>query len=205
MNSWKRLEDKKEYNKHFPSTKWNSLPQIQKQQHTLKDCKAFMAHHFAVHSTFPMKSKNLKFQNPLKNLQDVTNCLKVHKNCKRKVNVKLKKLSVKQAATFCYDKLDKSFNELCQTSFTEALTTVTEVNLQRKATKLQQKQKLRKMRRNVKENINTQWQENEVISFLGSRQSYSQYEHGRNTLYFESQHKAKERTLKRKARETIMK
>ena len=92
FNSWKHLEDKKEYNKHFSSTKWNSLPQIQKQQHTLKDCKACMTHHFAVHSTFPVKFKNLKFQSPLKNLQDVTNCLKVHKNCKRKVNVKPTKL-----------------------------------------------------------------------------------------------------------------
>ena len=201
FNSWKHLEDKKEYNNHFSSTKWNSLPQIQKQQHTLKDCKACMTHHFAVHSTFPVKFKNLKFQIPLKNLQDVTNCLKVHKNCKRKVYVKPTKHSVKQAAKFYYDKLDKSFNELYQTSFAEALTTVTEVNLQRKATKLEQKQKLRKMRRNEKENIRTQCQENEVISFLGSRQSYSQHEHGRKILYFESQQRAKERTLKRKARE----
>ena len=57
------------------------------------------------------------------------------------------------------------------------------------------------MRRNEKENIKTQWQENKVISFLGRRQSYSKYEHGRKILYFESQQKAKERTLKRKARE----
>ena len=115
-----------------------------------------MTRHFAVHSTFPVKFKNLKFQSPLKNLQDVTNCLKVHKNCKRKVNVKPTKRSVREAAKFCYDKLDKLFNELYQTSFAEALTTVTDVNFQRKATKLEQKQKLRKMRRNEQENIKTQ-------------------------------------------------
>ena len=203
FNKRKNNEHKGAYLKHFSASSWKSLPQIQKQQHTLRDCKACSVHHFTFQSAFPLNTNRLKSQNPAKRLQDISNVLKNKKKNNSNVKVKPTSTSVKEAAKFCYEELDKSFSKLYSTSFADALTKVKGLNLKRKATKLEQKQKLRKLRRDEKENIKHQWEDMEVISFLGSRKSYSQYEQDRKTMYFETKSDAKLRVLKQKAREEI--
>ena len=155
FNKWKSSDTKKKYTQHFSPEKWKSLPQIQKQQHTIRECRACLINHLAIQSSFPVKCKRLQNEKtPGKVLRDISNNLKGQQN--RQSTVKPKVSSINIAAKFCYDILEKSFRSLYNTSFADALVKVKDINLQKKPTKVEQKDKRKKVKRQEKENIKHQ-------------------------------------------------
>ena len=195
FNKWKTSEEKRSYLKHFSAENWKKLPQIQKQQHTMRDCRACSVYHFSMQSSFPVKSVHLKSTNPSNVLKDTAN--------KSLKNIKPTITSIKDAAKISYEAVDNQFKQIYNIPFPDAIVKVKGLNLQKRLTPLEQKQKWRQTRHEEKENILKQWQENEVLSFLGSRKSYEQHEQERKNLYFESKQGAEQRTLKRKADESM--
>ena len=66
-----RLKDKDTYLHHFSLENWRRLPEIQKLQHSVRDCKACKGHHYPFQKLFPMKSPRAKSLHPLQNVTNV--------------------------------------------------------------------------------------------------------------------------------------
>ena len=98
-------------------------------------------------------------------------------------------------------KISVSFKKVFNAIFSEALTKVKDVGPQKKLSKSERKLTIRKHRRQEKQHITQQWQENEALTFLGNRKSFSQHEAERKSLFFETKDDALKRTEKRKAEE----
>ena len=196
FKKWKTKE-KHVYTSHFSPEKWKALPQIQKQQHSLQSCRACNVHHFAIQSKFPTKSNLLIAKNEALVLKDSTNKPVLQKQ----PAVKPTQTAIREAARKCYQNINKSFQKVFDVSFSEALTKIKEIGLEKKLSKTQSKSALRKHRREEKKHISMQWQENEALTFLANRKPFQQYDSERKALFFESKDEAKRRNVKRKMME----
>lgn len=127
MNSKRRNE----YLKCFSTEEWTSLPQSQKSQHTLSNCRGCEVHHFAVQSLFPSTGK-LK---PQKVIQEALAASGNTVNSKTKPTQK----AIKTAVKHIYSKINGPFENVFNISFAEAQTKVSELELQRKKSKIQKK------------------------------------------------------------------
>ena len=185
------------YTSHFSPKKWKALPQIQKQQHSLQSCRACNVHHFAIQSKFPTKSNLLIAKNEALVLKDSTN----KPVLQRQPAVKPTQTAIREAAKKCYQNINKSFQKVFGVSFSEALTKIREIELEKKLLKAQSKSAFRKHRREEKKHISKQWQENEALTFLANRKSFQQYDSERKALFFESKDETKRRNIKRKMME----
>ena len=128
FNKWKTSEEKQSYLKHFSAENWNKLPQIQKQQHTMRDCRACSVYHFSMQSSFPVKSVRLKSTNPSNVLKDTAN--------KSLKNIKPTITSIKDAAKTCYEAVDNQFKQIYNIPFSDAIVKVKGLNLQKRLTPL---------------------------------------------------------------------
>ena len=122
------------------------MPQIQKQQHCLQDCKACSVHHFAYQSRFPVKSKFLLSKNEAYKLKDIRNKPQIRKSAPVKPTEK----AIREAAQQCYEDINKSFQKVFNVSFSEALSKVKDAGLQKKLSKSERKLAIRKQRRQEK-------------------------------------------------------
>lgn len=112
--------------------------------------------------------------------------------------VKPTQKAIKTAAKHIYSKLNGHFQKIFDISFAEAQTKVSELELQQKKSKIQKKRERRQRARQEKHKVQQEWSKRDADTMLGTRQSYSQREKQRSTLYFETADEAAIRIAKRK-------
>ena len=191
MNSKRRNE----YLKCFSTEEWTSLPQSQKSQHTLSNCRGCEVHHFAVQSLFPSTGK-LK---PQKVIQEALAASGNTVNSKTKPTQK----AIKTAVKHIYSKINGPFENVFNISFAEAQTKVSELELQRKKSKIQKKSERRQRARQEKQRVQEEWSKRDTETMLSTRQSFSQRAKQRSSLYFETSEAAAIRVGKRKREEDL--
>ena len=191
MNSRSRTE----YLKHFSLANWNGLPESQKLEHTMSDCRACQVHHFAVQTVFP---NTTKFK-PQKLVQEAL----VENGNVGTRKVKPTQKAIKTAAKHIYSKINGHFQKTFDISFAEAQTKVSELELQQKKSKIQKKRERRQRARQEKHKVQEEWSKRDADTMLGTRQSYSQRAKQRTTLYFETADEAAARVGKRKRQEDL--
>lgn len=191
MNSRSRTE----YLKYFSLANWNGLPDSQKSEHTMSHCHACQVHHFAIQSLFP---NTVRFT-PQKLVQEA---LVENRNVANK-KVKPTQKAIKTAAKHIYLKINGHFQKTFNVSFAEAQTKVSELELQQKKSKIQKKRERRQRARQEKQKVQEEWSKRDADTMLSTRQSYSQREKQRTTLYFETMEEAAVRVGKRKRQEDL--
>ena len=122
---------------HFESGKWRALPQIQKQQHTLTDCKACIKYHFHFQSSFPIASNHVRGKHP-NVLKDATNEA-ICQTLSGSMNVIPSVTAAREAAKSCYDTLNESFENIFKMPLVQALMKVKDLQIQPKLSKMTQK------------------------------------------------------------------
>ena len=159
----------------------------------MSDCKACQLYHSPVQSLSSLKSLRLQYSNPSKKATDVEAELK-----SKKPVLKPTQSAIKDTARDVYDKVDQPFKELFSIELKDALTKPPELQLQTKPSHAESKRACRARATKCKNSIQHQWSAVDVDTFLGTRQSFSQRDHLRKALSFESPELAKARTEKRK-------
>ena len=197
FSKW-RGEDKTKYMEHFSPAAWKSLSSNQKAMHTVDNCKACQIYHLPFQSLFPVKSNSLKGSDPIR--ESVRETQKQRKNTK---SAKPTETSRKEAAKSIYFKTNKVYREVFGVDLAQALVKVPELQLQHKKSKPEQKSRRRAQAREFKRQTEEQWKKVDCHIMLGSRQSYSQRDLQRKSLYFETLESAQNRSRKRKALEEI--
>lgn len=130
FNKWssKLLDQKAKYMEVFSLSHWKQLPLARKREHTLSNCKSCNTRHSETQSLFPVKSNNIKgkaLKNPVFAASQVTNSLR---GTVRKVSPTQKE--IKSAARAIYNTVAPSFHQTYNVPLAEALSKVSELNLQ---------------------------------------------------------------------------
>ena len=108
-------------------------------------------------------------------------------------NVKVTKKALKAATKEVYEKINAPFEKTFGVTFVVAQTSVPELNVQVKKSRVELKWEMRNKSRAEKD----QWAQKECDTMLGTRQTYSQHQEQRLSLYFESKEDAENRSNKR--------
>ena len=198
FGKWKLKMNKDKYTEHFSPSNWEKLTEYEKKQHTRTNCKACDVHHFPFHSLFPMwsyKENSINQQGIDKNIK--SRILKP--SCRG--NVKVTKKAIKTATSQIYEKLNAPFKNTFGVTFAKAQTNVSELGLQEKKSHAEMKKEKRKKSIVNKSCIQAKWSEKDCDTMLATRQTYSQRQEQRLSLFFESPEDAEQRANKRKRQE----
>ena len=190
---WKTSEREK-YIEHFSPKNWEKLTEHEKRQHCRSQCKACDVHHFSFQSLFPMwgcKTNSLTSDDIYKKIN--SRVLKASSAG----NVKVTKKALKAATKEVYEKINAPFEKTFGVTFVVAQTSLPELNVQVKKSRVELKREMRNKSRAEKKNIQDQWAQKECDTMLGTRQTYSQRQEQRLSLYFESKEDAENRSNKR--------
>ena len=190
--------NKDKYTEHFSPENWEKLTEYEKKQHTRTNCKACDVHHFPFQSVFPKwnyKENSITQQGIEKNMK--TRILKP--SCPG--NVKVTKKAMKTATSQIYEKINAPFKTIFGVTFAKAQTNVSELGLQEKKSHAEKKKERREKSRVDKSCIQKTWSEKDCDTMLGTRQTYSQRQEQRLSLFFESPEDAEQRANKRKRQE----
>lgn len=103
----------------------------------------------------------------------------------------------KQAASTVLTKLNEEFHCLYGKKFTDVVCKVPEAKLQAKPTEAERKKRDRKIRRDVRDELQNVLYSRDSQVLFGTRQTASQYESQRKAMFMESPADAKARTEKR--------
>ena len=112
-------------------------------------------------------------------------------------NVKVTKKALKAATKEVYEKINAPFEKTFGVTFVVAQISLPELNVQVKKSRVELKREMRNKSRAEKKNIQDQWAQKECDTMLGTRQTYSQRQEQRLSLYFESKEDAENRSNKR--------
>ena len=197
FNNWKpKGHEKTTYLEHFSKETWTALPAIQKQQHSVSDCKACLVHHQVIQSTFPIKSNKLKSTK-----HPVTAAKAFLNNLPRARPTKPTMKAIKDTTRKIYDTINKPFKHLFGMDFGQAETKLPELQLQRKQSENQRKEQKRSLQRSDKNSMEQMLANTEADAVLSTRESLSQRGKKRKIQYFEDREEAEQRAKKRKEME----
>ena len=161
----------------------------------MSQCHACQVHHLAVQSLFP---NTIKFK-PQKLVKEAF----VENGNVGTRRAKPTQKAIKTAAKHIYSKVNGQFQKIFDISFAEAQTKVSELELQQKKSKIQKKCECQQRAHQEKHKVQEEWSKRDADTMLGTRQSYSQREKQRSTLYFETTDEAAVRVAKRKRQEDL--
>ena len=198
FGKWKLKTNKEKYTEHFSPNNWEKLTEYEKKQHTRTNCQACDVHHFPFQSLFPMwnsKENSISQRGIDKNIK-----IRVLKPSLRG-NVKVTQKAMKIATSQIYEKINAPFKNIFGVTFAHAETNVSELNLQEKKSHAEKKKERRKKSRVDKSSIQQKWSEKDCDTMLSTRQTYSQRQDQRLSLFFESPEDAQQRANKRKRQE----
>ena len=124
FDKW-RGEDKAKYLTHFSPTAWKSLSAANSGLHTISNCNACAVNYLPVQSLFPLKSNQLKVNNPM------STCAKEVTSLQKKTTkvVKPSKATIQDTAKQIYFKINEPFKSLYNVNIAEALTKVPEIGV----------------------------------------------------------------------------
>lgn len=133
VNKWnvKKLEGKSKYLDAFSLKNWMSLTESRKKEHSLANCKGSAVRYCNVQAHLPVKS-------PLLKAKAMSNPVFIAGSAAQKLDnttppTKPLQKDIKTAAKEMYDKIDSVLEKRFKTSFAEALSKVTELNIQHKS------------------------------------------------------------------------
>ena len=192
FNKWLKSDDKPKYIEHFSHKAWSTLSLAQKAAHTVTNCKACEVYHNTTQSLFPLKCTNIK---RARLVQDAENEIAA------KRYVRPTKAAAKQTVSNIFNKVQQPFREIFNVNLTDVIASVPSLGLQKKPRPVDMKKKRRQTNTTHKKSIEEQWAAVDTLSFLGTRQSFSQRDKQRKTLSFESFQVASQRAVKRKCQE----
>lgn len=198
FGKWKLKTNKDEYTEHFSPNNWEKLTEYEKKQHTRTNCEACDVHHFPFQSLFPMwnqKENSITQQGFHKNIKS---CI-LKPSCRG--NMKVTKKAIKTATSQIYEKINAPFKNIFGVTFAKAQTTVSELGLEDKKSHAEKKKERRKKSTVDKSCIQEKWSEKDCDTMLSTRQTYSQRQEQRLSLFFESPEDAEQRANKRKRQE----
>lgn len=197
FDAWRKtsLVEKDNYLQHFSSDKWQSLSTLQKQYHSVRDCRACMVNHQVIQSTFPLHKMLLSSgkNGPVAVSKKVASSL-----ARMPKPVRSTKKAMAETTNTAYDNVNKSFQELYGIEYSEAQTKIPRLCLQKKTSRSQNKKNTRDIRRADKKLIEKMLADTEAESVLATRQSLSQRNKKRKMQFFESRDEAELRAKKRK-------
>ena len=116
-------------------------------------------------------------------------------------NVKVTKKALKTVTSQIYEKINAPFKKTFRVTFAKAQTNVPKLGLQDKKSHGEMKKERRKKSRVDKSCIQEKWSEKDCDTMLSCRQTYSQRQEQRLSLFFESPGDAEQRANKRKQQE----
>lgn len=198
FGKWKLKTNKDKYTEHFNPNNWEKLPEHEKKQHSRTSCQACDVHHFPFQSLFPMWS----YKENCITQQGIDNNIKsriLKPSCRG--HVKVTKKAMKKATSQIYEKINAPFKDIFGVTFANAQTNVSELSLQDKKSHAEMKKEKRKKSRVDKSSIQEKWLEKDCDTMLATRQTYSQRQEQRLSLFFESPEEAQQRANKRKRQE----
>lgn len=198
FGKWKLKTNKDKYTEHFSPGNWEKLSYYEKKQHTRTNCEACYTHHFPFQSLFPMwnfKENSITQQG----IQKIIKSRVLKPSCRG--NVKVTKKALKTVTSQIYEKINAPFKKTFGVTFAKAQTNVPKLGLQDKKSHAEMKKERRKKSRVDKSCIQEKWSEKDCDTMLSCRQTYSQRQEQRLSLFFESPGDAEQRANKRKQQE----
>ncbi|XP_031553138.1 uncharacterized protein LOC116290271, partial [Actinia tenebrosa] len=170
VNKWnvKKLEEKSKFLDTFSLKKWISLPEARKREHSLANCKGCAIRFSDIQAYFPVNSPQLKAKaksNPVFAARSAAEKLYT-----KTPQTKPLKNDIKTAARDMYKAVDGVFEKRFNTSFAEALSKVTELNLQHKSKNERRKERRNHYKQN-KDKIEQQMNDTAFLRCYGSGQS----------------------------------
>ena len=158
FNKWssKKLDQKAKYMNVFSLLHWKQLPTARKREHTMSNCKSCNVRHSETLALFPVNSNNIRgkaLKNPVFAASQVNNSLR---GAAGKVSPTQRE--IKSAARSIYNTIAPSFHQTYNVPLAEALSKVSELNLQNK-TKSDLQEVRRQHYRATKESVVKQMEE----------------------------------------------
>ena len=198
FGKWKLKTNKDKYIEHFSPSNWDKLSEYEKKQHTRTNCEACDVHHFPFQSLFPMwnyKENSITQQGIRKNIKSRV----LKPSCRG--NVKVTKKAIKTVTSQIYEKINAPFKKIFRVTLAKAQTNVPELSLKEKKSHAEMKKGRRKKSTEDKRCIQEKWSQKDCDTMLSTRQTYSQRQEQRLSLFFESPEDAEQRANKRKRQE----
>ena len=155
-------EDKAKYLTNFSPTAWKSLSAAKRGLHTISNCNACAVNHLPMQSLFPLKSNQLKVNNPMSAYaKEVASLQK-----KTTKVVEPSKATIQDTARQIYF---EPFKSLYNMNLAEALTKVPESDVTPSKTKVQKQKETRETLRSIKCRTEDQWSKVDCDTMLGTR------------------------------------
>lgn len=157
INKWnfRKLEEKKRYLNSFSCTEWQKLSANRKSEHTFANCKGCALRYADIQALFPVKSPILK-QRAMKNPVFCAEASTLRNPNGRVVSPTQKE--IKNTAKAIYDKVSPIFEKNFNVSLAEALSNVSDIDLQHKS-KNDKRQERRRHYQKSKESMEQQMEE----------------------------------------------
>ena len=177
FRKWSDRDSKQQYISHFSSNNWKQLSLKQKKRHSLANCKECAISHREQQTTFPgaMYNPATPIADSLKNILESNNDSAT--------------TTTKQILGEIQPVFEKAYGK----SFTDTLATCPGSGLQIKPTAADNKKLKRKLRRECRDHISTQLQENDALTVLAEGQSIASYKRMRFSQSFETAEQKRER------------
>lgn len=185
--SWKG-EDRKNYVESFSRASWNKFDVKIRVQHSLHNCVLCDQNYSLEQSKFPkmgvLPKKRL-------HLDPTTTQSTPKRQAEQDVHITIpvsrNNLGVmKTAASSILTNVNEEWDKVYDIPFTQVLTKIPSIGLQEKEIDSQKKKNLRKVHKKIKTGVEKVWQNNDVVSYYGTRQSKASYMTSRAKLSFES-------------------
>ena len=134
----------------FHPIKYQELSSNDKREHSLINCKSCAKYFSNVQATFEI------YLNPTKH----------SKNMDGETSSSFKTETLKENTQQIYNLVNKPFEKKYGISFAESITNLKELNIEKKSTKYEKKKEKRRIIREVKENIEKDWESDAVERFV---------------------------------------
>lgn len=169
---------KKSYLVKFSASEWSKLPNAEKEQHTLSNCKRCFELHFEHQSAFPLK--------PLYQAEPV-----VTLNCDA-----LQRQGLKEFTTNVLSELNIAYTNEASTSFTDALLKTKSIGLEKRKSQNEKRRERRRVQKEITKKVNEHFADKAAITLLTEGDSKRKYHRKRLSQSFcspEEQPKSKKK------------
>ena len=157
FSNWnpRKKDEKKKYLETFSIQNWKKMAPAKKSEHSFANCKGCYHRYAEVQALLPVKSNQfvgMAKENPF------------FIAGKQEQKIKpLKATEVKDIARALYNKIDATFQKVCNTSFGETLTKLPELQIQKKKSPTEAKRERRAMYRNYKQKVEDEWEKTSLL------------------------------------------
>ena len=192
VNNWtpkKKLEKEMFFNT-FAVDQWLKLSPSKRREHCFTNCEGCYQSYSQDQALFPVRCPRLKSkakENPFVLVTGIMHTL----NSRAEQTVPIPK-AVDGAKEIC-NALNPALEKWSGVPLGQALTKVSEANVERKRSPEEKKKAHRDLLRKAKAKVEENWRETSVLRCLGNRQSYASRQRDRMASSFESRQAAKER------------